>query len=357
MQYDFLAFIGRFQPFHIGHAHVLASALKRARHVVVLIGSANLARSVKNPFTFEERAGMIRAVYPDETASGRLIIRAVDDYAYNETAWVTAVQREVKRAVLDIGNGGGVVLHGLKDFRTGIVGFLKDASSYYLKAFPEWDFVEIEQTYGTFAATDIRADYLRRAPRLPRDLCPPAVVDKLEAFRLTPEFARLVAEAEWVAAYRKSWEAAPYPPVFVTVDCVVQQAGFVLLVERGDHPGKGLLALPGGFIGANEHLRESAIRELREETEIADAKGPIPPAMLASFIEDKATRVFDAPDRSVRGRTITHAFLFRCPDRPQLFKVKGGDDAAHADWHRLADLDPRRFFEDHWFILQAMTGI
>ena len=299
---------------------------------------------------------MIGETFRYEIASGQIIIRPVDDHAYNETAWVAAVQREVDRVILDVGNGGGIVLHGLKDFKTGIVGLMKDASSYYLKLFPEWEFVELEQSYGTFHATDIRADYLRRAPRLPRDLCPQMVVDQLDAFRLTPDFARLVGEADWVAAYKDSWASAPYPPVFVTVDCVVQQAGHVLLVERGEHPGKGLLALPGGFINHDERLRESAIRELREETAIADAKGPIPPAMLASFIEDSATRVFDEPDRSIRGRTITHAFLFRCPDRPKLFKVKGGDDAAHAAWHRLADLDPRSFFEDHWFILQSMIG-
>lgn len=357
MSYDFLAFIGRFQPFHLGHQHVVASALARARHVVVLIGSPNLARSIRNPFSYEERAEMVRAVFPDEVAARRLIIRPIDDYAYNDTAWVTAVQREIGRVVLEVGNGGGTVLHGLRDFKTGIVGYAKDASSYYLRAFPEWDFVPIEQVYGTFNATDIRADYLRRAPRLPRDLVPQPVVEQLDRFRLTPEFARLVGEADWLAEYKQSWAGAPYPPVFVTVDCVVQQAGFVLLVERGQQPGKGLLALPGGFIAQDEYLRDSAIRELREETAIADAKGPIPPAMLASFIEDKATRVFDAPDRSVRGRTITHAFLFRCPDRSQLFKVKGGDDAVHASWHRLADLEPRRFLEDHWFILQAMIGI
>ena len=92
-------------------------------------------------------------------------------------------------------------------------------------------------------------------------------------------------------------------------------------------------------------------------TQIADNKGPIPPAMLGSFIEDKQTRVFDNPYRSQRGRTITHAFLFQCPDRKPLFKVKGGDDAAHADWYRLGDLDPRDFFEDHWFILGEMTGL
>jgi bifunctional NMN adenylyltransferase/nudix hydrolase len=62
---------------------------------------------------------------------------------------------------------------------------------------------------------------------------------------------------------------------------------------------------------------------LREETSISDGKGQIPPAMLASFIEDARTRVFDAPNRSLRGRIITHAFLFRLPERRKLFGVKG----------------------------------
>lgn len=357
MTYDCLAFIGRFQPFHLGHRHVIANALGRARHVIVLIGSPNVARSMKNPFTFDERAAMLRAVFPEETAAGRLIMLPVDDYAYNDTAWVVAVQRAVKRAVLDHANPKGATLHGLKDFKVSLVGYSNDTSRHYLKSFPEWDLVEIEAPYGSFAATDIRRDYFRRAPILPRDTCPAEVVTQLEAFRLTPAFAWLVAEVEWAADYKKSWETAPYAPTFVTVDCIVEQSGHVLLVRRRDAPGKGLLALPGGFVGANERLRDAVVRELKEETSIADQKGPIPPAMLASFIDDSATRVFDAPDRSERGRTITHAYLIRCPDRRKLFKVKGGDDAAHADWYRLGDLNPREFFEDHWFILQTMTGI
>jgi bifunctional NMN adenylyltransferase/nudix hydrolase len=110
---------------------------------------------------------------------------------------------------------------------------------------------------------------------------------------------------------------------FVTADAVVVQSGHILLVERGRAPGKGLLALPGGFVNPEERIRDAAIRELREETSISDGKGQIPPAMLASFIEDARTRVFDAPNRSLRGRIITHAFLFRLPERRKLFGVKG----------------------------------
>jgi bifunctional NMN adenylyltransferase/nudix hydrolase len=118
-----------------------------------------------------------------------------------------------------------------------------------------------------------------------------------------------------------------------------------------------LLALPGGFVEADERIREAAIRELREETGIADSKGQIPPAMLASFIEDSRTHVFDAPYRSLRGRIITHAFLFRLPDRRKLFRVKGADDAAHASWHRIGDLTPQMFFEDHWSIIEQMADL
>src|SRR4051812_5559138 len=46
--------IGRFQPFHQGHAGLLAKALAVAPKVVVVLGSSFHARSAKNPFTWQE---------------------------------------------------------------------------------------------------------------------------------------------------------------------------------------------------------------------------------------------------------------------------------------------------------------
>ncbi len=37
--FDCLVFIGRFQPPHLGHLAVIHEALKRARQVIVLVGS------------------------------------------------------------------------------------------------------------------------------------------------------------------------------------------------------------------------------------------------------------------------------------------------------------------------------
>ena len=99
------------------------------------------------------------------------------------------------------------------------------------------------------------------------------------------------------------------------------------------------------------------INELKEETNISDAKGEIPPAKLAGFIDHSRSRVFDEVNRSSRGRTITHAFFFQFPTTRSLFKVKGGSDAAEAAWYPINSLVPEVFFEDHWQILEEMNVI
>ena len=352
-QIDFGVFIGRFQPLHAGHDHVVRQALERVKHLIVLIGSANVARDPRNPFTYDERAAHFRSCFADEMAQGRLIVAPLDDHLYSDTAWVTAVQRRVNAVVLEVGNGHGHANHGLADFSVALTGYGKDATSFYLKLFPEWDNVQLDSQFGTFSSSDVRHRYFQRIPEVPASILPAPVAKWLDAFKMGPEFAQLLAEREFLDDYPRKWGRGP----FVTADAVVVQSGHILLIERGRLPGKGLLALPGGFVEPGERIRDAAIRELREETGIADAKGQIPPAMLASLIEDHRTRVFDAPLRSLRGRIITHAFLFRLPERRQLFRVKGGDDAAQAHWHRIGDLAPTMFFEDHWSIIEQMADL
>lgn len=352
-KFDFGVFIGRFQPLHVGHEHVIARTLEQVERLIVLVGSANVARDPRNPFTYAEREAMLRSAFRHEVAQGRLIIAPIDDHLYSDTAWVTQVQRMVRTLVLEHGNGHGFQNHGLSDFRVVLAGYGKDASSYYLKLFPEWESLQVESQYGTFSSNDVRQRYFQRIPEVPASILSAGVTDFLRDFMLGETFKALLEEAEFLAAYPAQWGTGP----FVTADAVVVQSGHILLVERGRAPGKGLLALPGGFVNPAERIRDAAIRELREETAISDDKGQIPPAMLASFIEDARTRVFDAPNRSLRGRIITHAFLFRLPERRKLFSVKGGDDAAHAQWYRFGDLSPDMLFEDHWAIIEEMADL
>ena len=360
-QHDYLVFVGRFQPLHNGHVHVINRALALAAKVIILVGSANVARSPRNPFTYQERCAMIGDAVASgeiEASADRIILRPIADFTYNDAAWIARVQRCVDEAVLaDANPSRDVTLHGIRDFRIGLIGHGKDGSSYYLRMFPDWTAVDVQAQHGTLNATDLRQDFFRRAPRFPSEhLCPKATIAFLGKFMLTGAFKWLLAEATHYENYKAAWGKTPYPVFVNCVDAVVIQSGHILLVERGKHPGQGLLALPGGHVEVDEGFRDAAIRELKEETRIADGRGEIPPAMLASFIADSKTRLIDDPHRSERGRVVTQAFLFALPNRPALFAVRGDDDAASARWHELGRLHAGRFFEDHAAIIREMTG-
>lgn len=350
-EFDFVVFMGRFQPLHNGHLHVINRALQLADKVVILVGSANLARSPRNPFTYSERRQMLLEASTShmlEDAEGRLLIQPVPDQPYNDAAWIATVQHTVAMTMMSAKQAQSHV---------GLIGHKKDSTSYYLKLFPEWKGVDVTTQYGTLSSTDLREMYLRRAPQLPdTHLVPAPVRTFLTKFMLTEPFKWLVAEEDYYKAYRKSWEGTPWPIIITCVDAVVVQSGHILLVRRGDTPGKGLLALPGGHVGQLETFREAVVRELKEETRIADTKGEIPPAMLASFIEDSKTRLFDAPHRSDRARVVTQGYYFALPNRTTLFSVRGDDDAQSASWYPLGSLRANDFHDDHAAIITEMTG-
>lgn len=347
MDYDYLVFIGRFEPFHNGHAAVARYALSRAKKVIFLVGSADTPRTIKNPWTVAERAVMIQSALPE--ASDRLLVRPLRDHLYNESLWIAAVQRTVAEAIKADG--------GAPSAKVGLVGKDKDASSYYLQEFPQWDLVDVRHTE-TLSATELRR-YLFEANQIDshgglmmiRANVPGPVFDMLEAFRKnSPAFKQLVAEHHFIDTYRAAWAEAPYPPTFVTTDAVVVHSGHVLLVRRRAEPGKGLWALPGGFVAQDEGLLESCLRELREETRL---KIPVP--VLKGSI--KGQQVFDHPDRSLRGRTLTHAFHFDFP-AGELPDVRGGDDADKARWIPVSEaleMSPQ-LYEDHLHILEFFLG-
>ena len=161
---------------------------------------------------------------------------------------------------------------------------------------------------------------------------------------------KLINIHPFINKYKSAWAAAPYAPTFVTCDAVVVQSGHILLVERKANPGKGLWALPGGFVNQDERLVDAALRELREETKLK-----VPAPVLKGSI--KQQKVYDEPSRSERGRTITHAFHMELAADAKLPKVKGADDAKCAFWLPLNELSSKRMFEDHYFIIQDILGL
>jgi bifunctional NMN adenylyltransferase/nudix hydrolase len=129
--FDFLVFIGRFQPFHQGHLSVVRQGLQQAERVVVLIGSAHRPRNIRDPWTYEERAEMVRAAVGEADAD-RVITAPLMDVIYNDEIWVRNVQATVE---------GLVTAHHAarhRDPTISLIGHSKDSSSYYLKLFPRW---------------------------------------------------------------------------------------------------------------------------------------------------------------------------------------------------------------------------
>jgi bifunctional NMN adenylyltransferase/nudix hydrolase len=338
--YSLAVFIGRFQPFHRGHELVVREALEQSKHLLMLVGSARAPRSLRNPWTAEERITMIRAALPP-TLRERVTLLPMMDALYHDAGWIEMVQAAVRAVLVQRGEA-------TDSARVALAGHQKDGTSYYLKLFPQWASISVPSRLAV-GGTEVRAALLAGDVSRLRDVVSPEVLAHLDAFVLSRECAELRREAEFVADYKKQFAGLKYPPFFVTADAVVMQSGHVLLVKRGARPGLGQWALPGGFVHEDETIQAACLRELREETKLKVPE----PVLLGSL---KQVRTFDDPFRSSRGRTVTHAHFFALGPAAELPKVRGGDDARRAVWVPLASVEPERMFEDHYFILRALVG-
>lgn len=343
-EFDYLVFIGRFQPFHNGHMSVVQQALEKAHNLVIVVGSSFAARSVRNPFTAGERIKMVTDSL-SEDEKGRVHLVPVADHPYNYDKWLSEVQGAVHAVALSEYRAGPT--------KIGLIGHDKDHSSSYLKSFPQWKQVEVT-SHEMMHATDIRENYFSGQAFEPNTTAVPGgtiafLYDFWHDFE-TCVYHDVVEEQAHVQDYRRQWADAPYPPIFHTVDALVIQGGHILLVKRGAQPGEGLHALPGGFINEYETRQDAVLRELREETKIK-----VPEPVLAGSID--SVKTFDDPYRSSRGRTITTAYLINLKPSDKFPEVKGGDDAAKAFWIPLSELNREEMFEDHYHIIEYMVGL
>ena len=145
-KFDYLVFIGRFQPFHLAHMQTILIALKQSKHVILALGSAQNERNIKNPFTAEERQQMILSNFSPADQQRIKFVNVID--VYNDEKW----QQLVKSLVAEIIQPTD---------RIGLIGHFKDDSSYYLKFFPEWEMLELDSLQGSMSATPMREAFYR----------------------------------------------------------------------------------------------------------------------------------------------------------------------------------------------------
>jgi len=385
-QFDYIVFIGRMQPPHLAHIEIIKRALAQASKVIVMMGSANQPRTIKNPFTWQEREDMIRASLPDDL-SEHVEVQPIRDKV-TDSQWVAQLQSIMDRYAKQFSR---VSIQGGEP-KIGIIGHSKDDTSYYLTMFPQWESIEVDNI-DDIHASDIRDAYFSStnedefASKV-GDILPTGMEDWMKAFMMTAEYERLREEFNFNVKYKRAWNwdatlnafldneihdlpkdaspqevirslrenyiVAPYDNNYYCADAVVVQSGHVLLIRRRSEPGKGLWALPGGHVNTTEVSLDAAIRELKEETKL---KLPIP-VIRGSLDKFKPSKIFERPDRSLRGRTISHAYFFNIEGGGALPKVKGGDDADKAKWVPLstfAEMEPF-LFEDHFNVVNYFIG-
>lgn len=172
--FDYLVFIGRFQPFHLAHMQTIEIALQQSRQVILALGSAQNERNIKNPFLAAERQAMILSNFSKEDQKRIGFVYVVD--VYNDEKW----QKLVKSLIAEVTHAGDKI---------GLIGHFKDDSSYYLKFFPDWPLVELNSLKNAMSATPVREAYYRG--EIQQQAFPQGTLEFLKKFQLSETYQQL----------------------------------------------------------------------------------------------------------------------------------------------------------------------
>ena len=90
-------FVGRFQPFHLGHLEAVNFALKQVGYLYVVVGSAQRSHERDNPFTAGERITMIKgALDASRIDPSKWMAIPIAD-ADSHSLWVSSVESMVPK--------------------------------------------------------------------------------------------------------------------------------------------------------------------------------------------------------------------------------------------------------------------
>ena len=142
MHYDYIIYIGRFQPFHNGHHFIIQQACQMSKKVMIFCGSSSEIRTLKNPFTYTERKTFILNSFNIEIQK-KLYILPLYDYQC-DNVWIQSIDHTVQK-----------IVRKNKKIKIGLIGHMKDSTSYYLQLFKNWSLI-ITKNFNNINATYIR---------------------------------------------------------------------------------------------------------------------------------------------------------------------------------------------------------
>ena len=99
--------IGRFQPFHKGHAHLIDRALRLCNKLIIGIGSSNTIDK-DNPFSYEKRLEMVTRFIENEKLQHRIEkIVPIPDVP-NDDEWLKLTIKNAGKFDVALGNNDWV---------------------------------------------------------------------------------------------------------------------------------------------------------------------------------------------------------------------------------------------------------
>lgn len=96
-------YIGRFQPFHLGHLYSLEKTVELADGVVVGIGSSNKSGEQDNPLLYRIREKMVEEVLKEEGLSNVVKIVGIGDFP-SDNDWLKEVEKVAGDFDVVVGN-------------------------------------------------------------------------------------------------------------------------------------------------------------------------------------------------------------------------------------------------------------
>lgn len=326
--------ISRLQGLHNGHIHLIEAAMEDCDHLTIIIGSANKARSIKNPWSVQERATMLAdALVELHFPIDRMTVTALPDFDYHDDLWEDMFHRVIQDGTL--ANHTPVIFTSGKE---------NDSALRH-----EW--ARDVEVRTTDYVEDISATRVRRL-LLTAKTCKYSR-SQLERIVPTSVFTSVMYDdevgSEGVSALKRKyrlqqkdkyiWKDSPYPVIKCATDNVVfDEQGHVLLILRKD---TGLWALPGGHVEPDLDEMSNALKELKEET-----------GLELAAAQCVAQARFTDPERCEIGRMTTTAYAWQADGvKPD---VCGGDDAAKAKWFTLAEVQGMCLYDDHYGIILTL---
>ncbi len=86
--------IGRFQPFHLGHAWLIKKSLEKFEKIIILVGSSNID-DINNPWDLNSRIEMIEKFIAKEKIEDRIIkIEHIEDIP-SDDEWLKIALKKI----------------------------------------------------------------------------------------------------------------------------------------------------------------------------------------------------------------------------------------------------------------------